>query len=119
MNESVYINLWNKINENYMTAPEDSNGNPQPSFMKHLELMYSPEEAGLLQYMKRPGQFTTTEEVSEVSGKPLKFVEDALDRLHKRNSLIGMGNFYSLLPIPLLLNHHMFYPEVKPEDIEA
>ncbi len=119
MTDPVYINLWNKINENYMTAPQDGNGNPQPAFMKHLELVYSPEEAGLLQHMKRPGQFTTTQEVSEASLKPLKFVEEVLDRLHKRNGLIGMEHFYSLPPMPLLLNHHMFYPEIKPNDLEA
>ena len=43
MANSVYVNLWNKLDENFMTAPKDPDGNPQPSFIKHLELVYSPD----------------------------------------------------------------------------
>ncbi|MBW1898082.1 MAG: 4Fe-4S dicluster domain-containing protein [Deltaproteobacteria bacterium] len=119
MENSVYINLWNKLDENFMTAPKDSEGNPQPSFMKFLKLVYSVEEAELMQYMKRPGQFITTLEIADATEKPLEYVEKILDGVHKRNGIIGMGNFYSLPPIPLLLNHHQFYPEVKSNDLEA
>jgi len=41
MENSVYINLWKKLNENFMTAPKDSGGNPQPSFLQFLTLVYS------------------------------------------------------------------------------
>ncbi|MBC2716336.1 MAG: 4Fe-4S binding protein [Desulfobacteraceae bacterium] len=119
MANSVYVNLWNKLDENFMTAPKDPDGNPQPSFMKFLERVYSHQEADLMQYMKRPGQFITTQELADAAGKPLDEVEKVMDGVHKRNGLIGMGNFYSLPPMPLLLNHHQFYPEVKPDDLEA
>jgi len=29
MSESVYINLWKKVHENFQTAPIDPDGNPQ------------------------------------------------------------------------------------------
>jgi ferredoxin len=119
MTESVYINLWKKLNENFQTAPTDPDGNPQSSFIKHLELSYTPEEADLLQHMDRPGRFTSTTDLADLAGKPLEYVEKILDNVHKKNGLIGMGGFYSLPPMPLLFNRHMFYPEVKPSDLEA
>ena len=65
MTESVYINLWKKLHDGPQTAPADAEGNPQPSFMKHLELCYTPEEAELLQHMDRPGRFMSTREVAD------------------------------------------------------
>jgi len=63
MVNSAYANLWKKIDENFMTAPKDGNGNPQPSVMKYLELVYSTEEAELLRHMRRPVQLITTREM--------------------------------------------------------
>ncbi len=119
MENTPYTNLWNKLDENFMTAPKDSEGNPQPSFLKFLALVYSTEEAELLQHMKRPGQFVTTQELAGITKKSLDYVVKTIEGIHKRNSLIGMGNFYSLPFMPILLNNHQFYPEVKPDDLEA
>jgi ferredoxin len=119
MSESVYINLWKKLHENFQTAPTDPDGNPQPSFIKHLELCYTPEEAEILQHMDRPGRFTSTTDLAGRAGKPLEYVENILDNVHKKNGLMGMGNIYMLPLMPLLFNRHMFYPEVKPGDLEA
>ena len=119
MTESVYINLWKKLHENFQTAPTNPDGNPPPSFIKHLELCYSPEETEILQHMDRPGRFTATTDLADRAGKPLEYVENILENVHKKNGLMGMGNNYMLPTMPLLLNRHMFYPEVKPGDIEA
>jgi len=119
MTESVYINLWRKLNENFQTSPTDPDGNPQPSFIKHLELAYTPEEAELLQHMGRPGHFTATSDLADLAGKPLEYVEKILGNVHKKNGILGMGGFYSLPPMPILFNIHQFYPDVKPGDLEA
>jgi ferredoxin len=119
MTESVYINLWKKLHENFQTAPTDSDGNPQPSFIKHLELTYTPEEAQLLQHMGRPGHFTSTRDLADLADKPVEDVEAILNRVHKKNGILGMGGFYTLPPMPILFNRHMFYPDVKPGDLEA
>ncbi len=37
MTEILYFNLWKKLNQGVQTAPTDAEGNPQPSFIKHLE----------------------------------------------------------------------------------
>jgi len=119
MTESVYVNLWNKLNQHAFTAPTDVQGNPQPSFIKHLELTYTPEEAELLQHMGRPGRFISTRDLAGIVDKAVDDVEAALSRVHKKNGLLGMPGFYSLPPVPILFNIHMFYPEVKPGDLEA
>lgn len=119
MKKEVYIKLWQKLNENFITAPKDADGNPQPSFLEFLELVYSAEEAELLHHMKRPGQFITSQEIAACVQKPLEYVEKVLDEIHKRNGLIGMGNYYSLPLMPQLLNLHQFYPEVQSDDLRA
>ncbi len=119
MAESVYISLWKKLNEGAQTAPTDAEGNPQPSFIKHLELCYTPEEAELLQHMGRPGQFISTQEVADLANKSLEDAEAILDKVHKKNGLLGMPGFYTLPPMPILFNRHQFYPEVKSNDLEA
>ena len=119
MTESVYINLWKKLYEQFQTAPTDADGNPQPSFVKYLELTYTPEEAELLQHMDRPGRFVATRDLVNLADKPVEEVEAVLSRVHKRNGLLGMPGFYSLPPVPILFNINMFYPEVKDGDLEA
>jgi len=119
MTEAVYTNLWKKLNENFQTAPTDSDGYPQPSFMKYLELTYTPKETRLLQHMGRPGHFSSTQELADLAQKPLDYVEKIIDTVHKKNGIMGMGGFYTLPPMPILFNINMFYPEVKSGDLEA
>ncbi|MFO8048572.1 MAG: 4Fe-4S binding protein [Desulfosudaceae bacterium] len=119
MTESVYINLWKKFNEGPQTAPADAEGNPQPSFINHLQLCYTPEEADLLQHLDRPGRFLSTQEVAERAGKPPEEVETILSSVNKKNGVLGMPGVYSLPPMPILFNIHQFYPEVKSDDLKA
>ncbi len=51
MTDSVYTKLWEKLNLDFRTAPKDDQGNPQPSFLKFIALVYSTEEAELLSHM--------------------------------------------------------------------
>jgi NAD-dependent dihydropyrimidine dehydrogenase PreA subunit len=119
MTESVYSHLWKKLHEGAQTAPTDPQGNPQPSFIKYLELTYTPEEAELLQHMGRPGQFSATRDLAGIVDKPVEDVEAILGRVHKKNGILGMPGFYTLPPVPILFNKNMFYPEVKAGDLEA
>ncbi len=119
MAKPVYISLWKKFNESFQTAPTDSGGNPQPSFIKYLELTYTLEEAQILQHMGRPGHFSSTKELAGLAERDLEDVEEILGRVQKRNGLLGMGGFYTLPPMPVLLNINQFYPEIKSYDLEA
>ena len=120
MDDSAYTKIAQKIDESPTMAPKSDDATSfHEAFIKYLKLLYSPEEAELLQHFQRPMKFVSTQDVADASGKDLAYVEKILVDVHKRNGLMGMENFYSLPPIPLLVNIHHFYPQTKPEDLEA
>ena len=69
MADHVFINLWKKLNANPQTAPQDSEGTPSPAFIKYLKLVYTPEEAEILQHMGRPVRMMQTQEIADLVGK--------------------------------------------------
>lgn len=119
MTDQVYINLYKKIYANATTAPRDSEGNPSPAFMKFLKLGYTLEEAEILQHMERPVSLMPTQQIADLAGKPVEEVEAILEKVLKKNGLLGMTGLYTLPPMPIIVNRHQFYPEVKPDDLEA
>jgi ferredoxin len=103
---TAYARIAQKIEEQEPhTAPKAEGGSIHPAFIGHLKLMYSPEEAEVVQHLNVLEAFSSAREVAEASGRSLAHV--------------AVGDMYSLPPIPLLLNAHHFYPETKPGDIEA
>jgi ferredoxin len=100
-------------------APRGPEGGIHEAFLRHLELLYTPEEAEIVQHLDLPMSFRSTQDVAETSGKPLNVVEEVLTDLHKRNHLMGAGKMYCLPVIPHIVNIQQFYPDVKPGDLEA
>ena len=120
MNDTAYITIAQKMDEFFSTAPKAADGiHFHEAFIRYLQLVYSPQEAELLEHFKRPGMFVSTREVADASGKNLTYVEQILADVFRRNALLGMGNSYSLPPIQILVNIHNFYLENKPDDLEA
>jgi ferredoxin len=120
MDDIIYIHIAEKIDENPIMAPKSEDGtNFHPSFIKFLKLVYSSEEANILQYFPRPNKFISTQEVTDISGQDIESVERILSAIHKRNGVVGMGKLYSLPGLQLLVNIHNFYSDVKQDDIAA
>ena len=120
MNDSAYINIARRMDEFFTTAPKEDDGmHFHEAFISYLKLIYSPQEAQVLQHFKRPGMFVSTQDAAEACGKNIADVEQILAEVFKRNALLGLGNIYSLPPIQMLVNIHNFYPETKPDDLEA
>lgn len=120
MKDAAYIAIAQRMDEFCTTAPKAGDGEQfHEAFISYLKLVYSPQEAELLQHFKRPGFFVTTREVADASGKELASVEQTLADVFRRNALLGIGDVYSLPPIQMLVNIHNFYPETKPDDLEA
>ena len=118
--ESAYIRIAQKIDEQEPhTAPKDKDGNIHEAFISHLKLVYSPEEAELVQHLNLMDAFSTPRDVAEASGKSLEYVEKKLAEMNTGNRIVGLENLYCLPPIPLLVNFQQFYPEIKEGDIEA
>jgi Pyruvate/2-oxoacid:ferredoxin oxidoreductase delta subunit len=115
-----YARIARKIDEqDPHAAPRAEDGSIHEAFIKHLELVYSSEEAEVVQYLNIPDAFMSSQELAEACGKDLEVVEEILARVQAKSGVIGLGNMYCLPVIPMLLNAHNFYPEIKPGDIEA
>jgi len=119
MSDQAYINLYKKIYANVQTAPRNSEGNASPAFMKFIKLSYTPEEAQILQHMERPLTPMPTRQIADLAGKPVDEVEAVLDALLKKNGVMGMTGVYTLPMMPMIVNRHQFYPDVKPDDVKA
>lgn len=117
---TVYTLIAQKIEEqDPHTAPKAEDGSIHEAFVDYLKLVYSPDEAELVQHLNVFDALTSTQEVAEASGKSPAYVEKILSEVLSRNCIVGMENLYCLPPIPLLVNVHQFYPEIKPGDMEA
>ena len=118
MTEQAYIQIAENVDKGFQTAPK-SNGELSKAFVAYLKLVYTPEEAELVQHVPMPMNMTTSEEVAEASGQNLERVEEVLGTLAKKGFLTPSRGSYSLPAIPALVNLHVFYPEMKADDLEA
>ena len=118
MEKSPYIIMAEKMNQNPLRVPRVG-GEFVPSFIRYLALVYTPEEAEVIQYLEVLPQFVTVAQIAEKTGIPEDEVGNRIDSAHKKNALVGMGTMFCLPPIPILLNLHHFYEELKGDDLEA
>ncbi len=115
-NDKVYIKIMETIDKGILTAPK-TDGEFSRAFIEYLKIVYSPEEAELVQHLSMQKSMTI-EELAEVSGVDAEKVNEIMDSLSKRAAV--EGRYKKRLPsIPTLLNLHMFYPEIKEDDLEA
>ena len=115
-----YIRIAQKVEEqDPHNAPKAADGSIHEAFIKYLRILYSPEEAEVVQHLNVLDAFTSSQELAEACAKDLEYVERILADVQARSGVVGLGNMYCLPIIPMLLNAHNFYPEIKPGDIEA
>lgn len=120
MDDSAYKTIAGKYEEqDPHTAPKDETGAVHPAFVEYLKILYTPEQAEIIQHLNVFDALMTTREAAEASGKSLEEVERVLQDAYERNRVVGLDGFYCLPPIPLLVNINHFYPEVKSGDVES
>jgi Pyruvate/2-oxoacid:ferredoxin oxidoreductase delta subunit len=119
MSDQSYIQIAENIDKGIQTAPK-SDGELSKAFIAYLKIVYKPEEAEVVQHLGMLPQTKTAEEViSAVAGDP-QTVQSTLDELKQRGFIAQTSKGgYCLPAIPNLVNLHMFYPELKPDDLEA
>ncbi|MFO7964206.1 MAG: 4Fe-4S binding protein [Desulfobacterales bacterium] len=119
MNDQVYIRIAENVDQGYQTAPK-SDGKLSEAFVAYLKIIYTPEEAQIVQHLYMPPVLKTIDDVSKASGIQARDVQSTLDALAQKGfvSHSSRGG-YGLPVIPNLLNLHMFYPEIKPDDLKA
>ncbi len=119
-NLTAYQRIAQKIEEQEPhTAPKAEDGSIHPAFIEYLELVYTPEEAELVQHLNVLEAFSSSQQVADAAGRSREDVEKTLTEVSSKNAIMGFGDAYCLPAIPLLVNIHQFYPEVKPDDAEA
>jgi ferredoxin len=120
MDDSAYTRIAQKIeDQDPHTAPKAGDGSIHEAFIGHLKLIYAPEEAEVVQYLNLLEDFTSTEQLAEMTGKSLAYIEKILADVHSKHGVVGLENLYCLPPIPLIVNANSFDPEVKPDDLRA
>jgi ferredoxin len=101
-----------------MRAPKAGDSISQ-AFVDFLKLLYTPEEAELVQHLKMGVKLRPAAEVATDAGAAEAEVNAALETLAKKGLLIGIGDHYAIPFIPLLVNNHHFTEEIGPDDLEA
>lgn len=127
--EATYRNIARAIDAAPMTAPK-VNGDYSPAFLGFLAVLYTPEEAEILEHLSMPGNvmpglsdLTTTmrsaEDVAVACGKTAEQVSAILDPLASSGGVMGIAGHYGLLGLPLLVNRYQFTERLGSDDLEA
>ncbi len=116
-NDQVYMLIAENFDKGFQTAPK-ANGDISKAFLAFLKIVYSPKEAELVQHLDVYAP-KTAKELADISNIDIEVVKETLFPLTRRAALIGSKEKYRLPVIPSLLNLHMFYPDIKPNDLEA
>lgn len=114
----VYVRIAENVDKGYQTAPK-ADQELSKAFIAYLKIVYKPEEAELVQYLSMAPIMKTAREVAEDSGCDLESVEAVFEPLAKKGFINLSRNGYCLPVIANLVNLHMFYPDIMPEDLEA
>jgi hypothetical protein len=85
-------------------APTDENGNIHEAFINHLQLIYTTEEAEVVQHLNSLPTFKSSREVADDSGKNVDAVEQMLHDLAARNGVTVMGDQYCIPMVSILIN---------------
>jgi Na+-translocating ferredoxin:NAD+ oxidoreductase subunit B len=117
MTDQVYMKIAENIDKGIQTAPK-ADGEISKAFLAFLKIVYKPEEAELIQYLEM-NRSKSAQEVADASGQDVTKVIDVLYPLTQKTALAGDEKKFCLPLIANLVNLHMFYPEIKPDDLEA
>jgi Pyruvate/2-oxoacid:ferredoxin oxidoreductase delta subunit len=119
MRELTYLQIAENVDAGPLTAPK-ADGGFSKAFIKFLKLLYTPQEAELVQHLKMGAKsMLSADDLALMTGKSAAEVTDVLEPLARKGSIIGFAGNYGLPMIPLLVNHYQFTPEVGPDDVEA
>jgi len=129
MSESAYRRIADNIDAGPMTAPR-ADGDFSPAFLRFLALLYTPEEAEIVQHLAMPGaiapsvadlaeSLSSADDIARATGKSVGEMTAVLDTLARKGSVIGFAGCYCLPVLPILVNLHQFREALEPQDLEA
>ncbi len=116
--DAFYLKIAEKIDEAPLTAPRVGGGFSK-AFIKYLKLLYTPEEAELVQQLKMGMKLMSAADIARAAGKSEDEVNNTLEPLAKKGHIIGFGENYAIPIMPLLLNIHQFQEKIGTDDLKA
>ncbi|MBN1615194.1 MAG: 4Fe-4S binding protein [Deltaproteobacteria bacterium] len=116
--DHAYLKIAENVDKGYQTAPR-AGQELSPAFIAYLKIVYTPEEAEFVQYLSMAPIMKTSLDVAEASGRDPESVEAVFEPLIQKGFINRSRAGYCLPVIPNLVNLHMFYPEIKPDDLKA
>ena len=118
MDDSAYKRIAQTLAKGLQGAPI-KDGAVSPAFLEFLTLIYTPEEAEVVQYLDHLPGFMTDAQVAEAAGRDIEEVRAVLKRAHDKYALMGEPEMQCLPTIFYILNFHHRYPDTRPGDLEA
>jgi Pyruvate/2-oxoacid:ferredoxin oxidoreductase delta subunit len=118
VSNQAYVRIAESVDRGVQTAPKEGE-ELSPAFIAYLGLVYKPEEAELVQHLEMMGSPRTAQDVADASGQDAAAVDEVLSALAEKGFLTFSKGAYTLPAIPNLVNLHMFYPDMKPDDLKA
>ena len=116
--EQTYYRIAEKIDSGPLGAPK-AGDSYSGAFIDYLKLLYTPEEAELVQHLEMPMKFKPAAEVAEAAGRDESEVKEVLDGLAGKGYVMGFGGTYAFPVIASIVNLHNFSQEVGPDDLKA
>ncbi|MBW1818417.1 MAG: 4Fe-4S binding protein [Deltaproteobacteria bacterium] len=118
MSNDAHMQIAEAVDRGLQGAPK-VDGQISASFIEFIKLIYTPEEAEIVQHLEIFPHVKTTAEVAGASGRDIEEVTEILDGVHAKYGLMGSGDTHCLPTVFYILNFHHRYAEVKPGDLEA
>ena len=96
MSHQFYVRIAENVDRGIRTAPKSADGELSEAFIKYLKLVYSPEEAEVVQYL-RMHYPKTVDEVIEESGLDPDRIRDIIQSMAAKGT-IEEGTLKALTP---------------------
>jgi len=108
----AYLNIAKTLDQAFRRAPH-VNGDPSESFVEYLKIIYSEDEAELVQHISGYPNFQTAIQIADAYGGEVEEVELLLKKIYRKGCLLKFGNIYCLPVISILVNITSGYSVAK------
>lgn len=94
--------------------PQDDKGNPTPSYLEYISMMYDPEVAKIVQHLPVFPKTVNVNRLAKQLNIPKEELISKLDATVKRLFVVNMGKYYAL-PRPLFMHDMPFIMTINRE----
>lgn len=108
------IKVAKKFKYSAQSYPQDDKGNPTPSYLEYIGMMYDPEIAKIVQDLPVFPKTISINRLSKMVNIPNEELASKLETSAKRGFVINLGSYYAL-PRPLFMHDMPFMLKINRE----